>query len=79
MKIKALLYTTKQKPYLVKRNILTGVEPIYLTLKENVEDKLNGKIVAECDYEVEEIGLVEIPDYAGDGCYMFVSDVNIYF
>ena len=52
---KLLLYCVKAKPYLVKRNIFAGVEPSYLTLKENAEDELNGKIVAECDFEVEEI------------------------
>lgn len=40
---------------------------------------LNGKIVAECDIEVEEIGLVEIPDYAGTECHTFVYDVYINF
>lgn len=53
--MKLLLYCTKAKPYLVKRNIFAGVEPSYFTLKENVDDSLNGKIVAECDFEVEEI------------------------
>ena len=53
--MKILLYCTKAKPYLVKRNIFAGVEPSYFILKENVEDRLNGKIVAECDFEVEEI------------------------
>ena len=52
---KLLLYCTKTKPYLVKRNIFAGVEPSYFTLKENVEDRLNGKIIAECDFEVEQI------------------------
>lgn len=53
--MKLLLYCVKAKPYLVKRNIFAGVEPSYFTLKENAEDNLNGKIVAECDFEVEEI------------------------
>ena len=53
--MKLLLYCTKAKPYLVKRNIFAGVEPSYFTLKENVNDLLNGKVVAECDFEVEEI------------------------
>jgi hypothetical protein len=57
--MKLLLYCVKAKPYLVKRNIFAGVEPSYFILKENVEDKLNGKIVAECDFEVEEIKVGE--------------------
>lgn len=57
--MKALFYTTKQPPYLVKRHILTDMPPVYLTVKENVEDKLNGKIVAECDFEVEKINVID--------------------
>lgn len=53
--MKMLLYCTKAKPYLVKRSIFVGVEPSYFTLKENVDDSLNGKIVAECDFEVENL------------------------
>jgi len=53
--MKLLLYCAKAKPYLVKRNIFAGVEPSYFILKEKAEDRLNGKIVAECDFEVEEI------------------------
>lgn len=58
-KIKLLLYCTKQKPYLL-RDIFCG----FLTEKnfevyddnEKKEDYfLNGKIVGECDFEVEEI------------------------
>ena len=57
--MKLLLYCTKAKPYLVKRNIFAGVEPSYFILKENVEDRLNGKIVAECDFEVEDLRIVD--------------------
>ena len=38
MELKALLYCTKAKPYLIKRNVFVGVEPSYFTLKENVEN-----------------------------------------
>ena len=41
--------------------------------------KLNGKVVAECDYDVEKIKLIEIPEYAGDECNTFLYDVSINF
>ena len=73
---KLLLYCVKAKPYLVKRNIFAGVEPSYFALEENVEDKLNGKIVAECDFEVEKIR-------KGWGCLngtrYFRNNVNHYY
>ena len=62
MKLKALWYCTKNKPYLIK-NRFSGLP--YLAFKELEQDvdyapqleriKLNGKIVAESDFEVEEI------------------------
>ena len=78
--MKALLYCKKVKPYLYDfRNIL-GMFDIYDVKQAHFDDLLlNGKIVAECDIEIEEIGLVEIPDYAGDECHTFVYDVSIYF
>ena len=58
-KIKALLYCCKTKPYLVDErkmryhNFVLGDSSV---LKSNEKDLvLNGKIVAECDFEVEEI------------------------
>ena len=73
-KIKVLLYCCKAKPSLMKYENIDG----YYTDTDPVLDKralLNGKIVAECDFEVEKIELVEIPDYAGDECHTFVYDV----
>ena len=62
MKIKALLYCTKAKPYLVQgvakpMHTLDATNPFNfnwkLVKKGFSNDRLNGKIVAECDYEVE--------------------------
>ena len=68
--MKLLLYCTKAKPYLAKMeyskvNVDNGEITWYqqygiTTLKEEIQlfgysDILNGKIVAECDFEVEEI------------------------
>lgn len=54
-KYKALLYTTKQKPYLYKSISSNGVYRTYESkLVGKMRDtELNGKIVIECDYEVE--------------------------
>lgn len=50
--MKLLLYCTKAKPYLYK----LFTRPFDLTdNKINDNIKLNGKVVAECDFEVEEI------------------------
>lgn len=67
--MKLLLYCTKAKPYLYKTEDTTyPAYPIgyhtdkYLKVKlsnTNELANLNGKIVAECDYEVEEIELLE--------------------
>lgn len=57
-KIKLLLYCTKQKPYLVSYN---NTNEHWYLLRENEKkpfpqlNSYNGKIVAECDFEVEEI------------------------
>ena len=40
-------------------------------------DSLNGKIVAECDFEVEEIRLIETPEYAGSECNTFIYDLTL--
>lgn len=61
-KIKLLLYCTKQPLYLEKNPdfIVKMGKPKYIVSKTNeyIEDMcLNGKIVAECDFEVEEIKL----------------------
>lgn len=54
-KIKLLLYATKSKPYLFshfKTKFFTNKKEIYANSKAL---SLNGKIVAECDFEVEKI------------------------
>lgn len=59
MKIKALLYCTKAKPYLYKTEkpmIEKKFGDYHTQLNKAVlTENLNGKIVAECDYEVEKI------------------------
>ena len=58
MKIKALLYCCKAKPYLYPH-----FHNLYFTKNKDFGNvKLNGKIVAECDFEVEEI----IYNYVGN-------------
>lgn len=61
--MKMLLYSCKAKPYLVDErkmryhNFVLGDNSV---LKSNEKDLvLNGKIVAECDFEVEEIYIVK--------------------
>lgn len=66
--MKALLYCTKGKPYLVKKEInyidTKRKEVKYLIGNKYAYDNwINGEIVAECDYEVEEIKLNEYDDY----------------
>jgi len=54
--LKALLYCVKAKPYLYEQQKLVG--DTFFTFEpfiKNKEDIVNGKIVAECDFEVEEI------------------------
>lgn len=57
--MKLLLYCTKAKPYLFNQNIYEFYESKYITSTHKFHEKqdylLNGKIVAECDSEVEEI------------------------
>jgi len=89
-KIKALLYCTKSKPLLWNNRSFEkymeekGIkEPSYITSNDMqtsfVADLLNGKIVAECDYEVEKIKLIETPEYAGSECNTFLYDVSLNF
>ena len=57
-KVKALLYCTKKTPYLVKDDFPYENEPIYFTHYKEPGSwglPLNGKIVAECEVETEEI------------------------
>jgi len=72
--MKLLLYCTKSKPYLFNQNIYEFYESKYITSTHKFHEKqdylLNGKIVAECDYEVEEIACSKIDynlSYAIDG------------
>ena len=57
--MKLLLYCTKAKPYLFNQNIYEFYESKYITSTHKFHEKqdylLNGKIIAECDFEVEEI------------------------
>lgn len=57
--MKLLLYCTKAKPYLLNQNIYEFYDSKYITsnLKQHKDCDyiLNGKIIAECDFEVEEI------------------------
>ena len=62
--MKLLLYCTKAKPYLMNLNtkyfISSDRESLRYIDKQDMKDyNLNGKIVAECDFEVEEIYLKE--------------------
>ena len=70
-KVKALLYCTKKTPYLVKDDFPLENEPIYFTHYKEPGScglPLNGKIVAECEVETEEIRLWgdEIENYFGN-------------
>lgn len=65
---KILLYCTKAKPYLVQGlskpfHTLDASNPYNfnwkLVEKGFSSDRLNGRIVAECDFEVEELRIVD--------------------
>lgn len=74
--MKLLLYCCKQPHKLF--NTDRGFVLSDFGLGDAYKDKtlLNGKIVAECDYEVEEIKLIEAPEYAGseDVCMFFETN-----
>lgn len=72
---KLLLYCTKNK----WRLFFDKVKQIFTLGKVKSNNDLNGKIVAECDYEVEEIRLIETPEYAGSECNTFIYDVTLNF
>lgn len=59
-KIKGLLYCTKAKPYLVER-LPFNEKKFYQCRKKNDYHSLNGTIVAECDFEIEEIVCCCVP------------------
>ena len=70
MKLKLLLYCTKGKLSLRKSikdkdYYLDNGSEFNIILKEDY--KLNGKIVAECDYEVEKIEWEDFPKFNDDG------------
>lgn len=56
--MKLLLYCTKAKPYL--REYPFSVKERFYQLTDFNFNTLNGKIVAECDFEVEEIEYQEM-------------------
>ena len=68
-KIKLLLYCTKTKPYLYREDDDT-FKLENKKLNEDISEYKkyyglnNGKIVAECDYEIEEIQTIERWDYS---------------
>ena len=77
-KIKLLLYCTKSKPYLMNLNtkyfISSDRESLCYIDKQDMKSiALNGKIVAECDYEVEKITAKNIAKYEKESCVDSVS------
>lgn len=71
---RVLLYCTKSTPYLIKDDFPLENQPIYyIHYKEDPRCyglPLNGKIVAECEVETEEIRLSAYSDYE-DKIYLF--------
>lgn len=71
--MKLLLYCTKGKPYLLQglakpmhtKDTTNPFNYKWTLIEKQTSNTLNGKIVGECDFEVEEIRLVETPEYAG--------------
>lgn len=78
-KVKVLLYCTKAKPFLLEHKTDDN-QVLYVTtrlgnldcLRINHKKVLNGKIVAECEVETEEIRLSEYPYY--DDCSIALFD-----
>ncbi len=70
---KLLLYCTKAKPYLVgNKNIVNSDIKFWLSKDIlNKEFHINGKIVAECDFEVEKIQAIYINEYVYDLYHSF--------
>lgn len=76
-KIKLLLYCTKQQPYLVSYN---NTNEHWYLLRE-IEKKpfpqlnsYNGKIVAECDFEVEEIKHTYLSSFHSQYCIRYSTN-----
>ena len=67
---KVLLYCTKGKPYLFKESN----DEFCLSYKPLVLDTLNGKIIAECEVETEEISLSGYPYY--EDCSVNLFDTH---
>lgn len=77
-KVKVLLYCTKAKPYLYKNLFIIGDDPTYVNdYKEIVSIlPLNGRVVAECEVETEEIRLWgdEIENYFGNNAGIDIEE-----
>lgn len=78
-KVKALLYCTKNTPYLVKDDFPYENEPVYFTHYKEPGSwglPLNGKIVAMCDIETEEIKICgdEIRNYFGNNAGIDIEE-----
>ncbi|MCR5786969.1 MAG: ASCH domain-containing protein [Acholeplasmatales bacterium] len=60
--MKLLLYCTKAKPYLFNQNIYEFYDSKYITSTHKFHEKqdylLNGTIVAECDFDVEDFDYI---------------------
>ncbi len=67
--MKLLLYCTKGKPYLLREDLSEDLVFFGINKDDVTGNILNGKIVAECDYEVEEIYYgYEIDDFWTKTC-----------
>lgn len=76
--MKLLLYCTKSKPYLVygctnKYTMSYGYDTTYSEEIKNNLEYFNGKIVAECDFEVEEITPSNLVNFEKESCVDRVS------
>lgn len=70
-KIKLLLYCTKAKPYLFESCITKGK---YMLENNEWFKELNGKIVAECDFEVEEIKHTYLSSFHSQYCIRYSTN-----
>lgn len=78
-KVKALLYCTKAKPYLVKDEFpYKSEKPYFIHYKKPGRWglPLNGRIIAECDIETEEIKICgdEIRNYFGNNAGIDIEE-----
>ena len=78
--MKLLLYCIKAKPYLYDDRITQGGYNAWY-IKNNFQDSVNGKIIAECDFDVEEIDCLintftgGIIDYSG---HIELRDIDLF-